>query len=151
MAVAGSTVRRFTCFGCRKWKSGRYTRLQGSALGNRKQGAAAVGRKDCCDMGNNQGALHKRERTADGQQRARQWAGASTHTMGGSTAEDGCPVQVMSFPGYIHRPSLLVPLRISKWGRIMGPSWPSVRLFVPMTILFIHPANWNHIWRGGSQ
>lgn len=51
-------------------------------------------------MGNNQGGLHKRERGLDGQQRARQWAAgsipsASSHMMsGGSTTEDGCPVQV---------------------------------------------------------
>lgn len=46
-------------------------------------------------MGNNQGALHKRERTGDGQQRMRMWSGsASTPVTAGSVTEDGCPVQV---------------------------------------------------------
>lgn len=50
-------------------------------------------------MGNNQGALHKRERTGDGQQRMRMWSGsASTPVTAGSVTEDGCPVQVSILP-----------------------------------------------------
>lgn len=47
-------------------------------------------------MGNNQGAIHKRERTQEGQQRTRLWSGSASTPLGsgGSVAEDGCPVQV---------------------------------------------------------
>lgn len=47
-------------------------------------------------MGNNQGGLHKRERTDS--QRNRVWSSNTSNTMGtANAAEDGCPVQVIFF------------------------------------------------------
>lgn len=46
-------------------------------------------------MGNNQAALHKRERTSDGTQRARRLSGSMNSPLPPSVStDDGCPVQM---------------------------------------------------------